>query len=380
MFSVLAAQTHVTFAANTYVIVASADAYSSISPSGNVTVTNSSPVSFTFSASPGYSINRVLVDGLQVSTTSPYTFSNVQGNHTIAVSSSINTYQIISSADSHSIINPSGTIAVNYGGSQSYTYSASASYLITSVLVDGSSVSISGNYVFSNINANHTLAIKSGIINYTIASSSDTHSTINPSGIIQVSSGNSQTFNYSANSGYAVNNVTVDGVAVPINGSYTFFNVQANHVISVTTFALTPTPSASPSPSPTAKPTPTPTPSPTPAATDIPTPPPTPEPTTIPTQPATTAIPTAQATLQPQPTIAPTPHPTPTETPKPTQQFTPIPTSTTTFSPNTITQNELVPAGAAAAATIGLIVGATVVIKKRQQSDDSLDDSNQQRI
>ena len=61
VFSVLAAETQVTDAANTYIIVASADAYSSISPSGNITVTNGTSVSFTFSANPGYSISRVLV-------------------------------------------------------------------------------------------------------------------------------------------------------------------------------------------------------------------------------------------------------------------------------------------------------------------------------
>jgi hypothetical protein len=83
-FLVLTAETQVTYAANTYTIVASADAYSTISPSGNITVTNSSPVFFTFSAKPGYSISRVLVDGLEVGTTSYYTFSNVQGDHSIA--------------------------------------------------------------------------------------------------------------------------------------------------------------------------------------------------------------------------------------------------------------------------------------------------------
>ena len=44
----------------------------------------------------------------------------------------------------------------------------------------------------------------------------------------------SQTFTYSANSGYTINSVLVDGSSVPITGSYTFNNVQANHTISVT--------------------------------------------------------------------------------------------------------------------------------------------------
>ena len=250
VFIVLVTQIQLAHAANTYIITASADAHSSISPSGNVSVTNGSSVSFTFSASTGYTVSRVLVDGSTVSTTSPCTFSNIQTNHTISVSTSINTYQISSSADAHSTINPSGTATVSYGGSQNYIYSANAGYLITNVLVDGSSVSISGNYLFSNVNANHTIAIKTGIINYTITASSDTHSVINPSGIIQVSAGNSQTFTYSANTGYSLSSILVDGAAVPINGNYTFSNVQANHIISVTTLSPTPTPTPTATPNP----------------------------------------------------------------------------------------------------------------------------------
>jgi hypothetical protein len=86
--------------------------------------------------------------------------------------------------------------------------------------VDGISVAITGSYTFSSIVANHNIAIKSGIINYTITASADAHSTIYPSGVIQVSYGNSQTFTYSANSGYLLSNVLVDGTPVTKSGSY----------------------------------------------------------------------------------------------------------------------------------------------------------------
>ena len=78
---------------------------------------------------------------------------------------------------------------------------------------------------------------------YTISASSDSHSTISPSGSVQVKAGGSQTFTYSADAGYKVTSVLVDASPVPITGSYTFTNVQAPHTITVSaTLTLTPTP------------------------------------------------------------------------------------------------------------------------------------------
>jgi parallel beta-helix repeat protein len=78
---------------------------------------------------------------------------------------------------------------------------------------------------------------------YTISASSDSHSTISPSGSVQVKAGGSQTFNYSADADYEVASVLVDGSPVTITGSYTFTNVHASHSITVSaTLTLTPTP------------------------------------------------------------------------------------------------------------------------------------------
>ena len=376
------AEIQVVSAANTYAITASADTHSTINPSGNVSVSNGSSQSFTFSANTGYAITSVLVDGSSANKSSPYTFSNIQTNHTISVSALIQTYYINASADSNSVINPSGSTAVNYGSSLNYTYSANVGYVITSVLVDGSPVSITGNYLFTNVQANHTVAIKASITNFTITSSSDGHSTINPSGAVKVSYGSAQTYMYSANSGYSVAIVSVDGNPVSIAGNYTFTNIQANHTISVSSLSPTPTPtptpSPTPSPSPTPKPTDTPTPeptstpttSPTPSPTPAPTPEPTAAPTPQPTQAQATTTQTTNPTPQPTRTSTPTASPSPKPTPTPKTAPTETPTPTAAFDPNKISQNEAYPAGIAAASIIGATLLATLAIKKRQHTDE----------
>ncbi len=148
-------------------------------------------------------------------------------------------------------------------------------------------------------------------VNYTISASSDSNSTITPSGFVNVTAGASQTFTYSAANGYVISQVLVDQLPVPITGSYTFFDVQGPHTISVSASPnLNPTPSPSPSPPPiltpplTPSPTPTPTPSPTPSATPQPSPSPTPTTTPSPTpSPTPFATPPFPLTSDPLPVI-----------------------------------------------------------------------------
>ena len=69
-------------------------------------------------------------------------------------------YQITPSNDAYSTITPSSATWVNASDSQLFTYSASSTgYNISSVLVDGSPVSITGSYTFSNVQTLHSIAV-----------------------------------------------------------------------------------------------------------------------------------------------------------------------------------------------------------------------------
>ena len=57
---------------------------------------------------------------------------------------------------------------------------------------------------------------------------------VNPSGRVAVVSGGSHTFTITADKGYEITDVLVDGVSVGAVSSYTFSNVRENHTISVT--------------------------------------------------------------------------------------------------------------------------------------------------
>lgn len=71
-------------AATTFAITAAAGANGSISPNGSVTVNQGANQPFTITPAAGFVVASVTVDGANVGAVTSYTFSNVQGTHTIS--------------------------------------------------------------------------------------------------------------------------------------------------------------------------------------------------------------------------------------------------------------------------------------------------------
>jgi uncharacterized repeat protein (TIGR02543 family) len=180
-----------------------------------------------------------LVDGSSVGAVTSYDFTNVVANHTISASFAIDTYTITATSGANGSVTPAGVTTVNYNGSQSYAITPDAGYHVADVLVDGSSVGAVTSYDFTNVTANHTISASFAVDEYTITATAGANGSIAPSGITYVSSGGNQSYTITANYGYAVADVLVDGSSVGAVTSYTFTNVTANHTISAS-FAATP--------------------------------------------------------------------------------------------------------------------------------------------
>ncbi|MBN1123716.1 MAG: InlB B-repeat-containing protein [Sedimentisphaerales bacterium] len=92
----------------TYQITASAGTGGSISPSGTVTVVESTSQTFTIQSDTGYYLSGVTVDSINVGTMETYLFNNVTEDHTIAVSFSKNQYSLQIEAQNGTVLcNPS---------------------------------------------------------------------------------------------------------------------------------------------------------------------------------------------------------------------------------------------------------------------------------
>ncbi|MBK9290885.1 MAG: hypothetical protein IPM52_04575 [Bacteroidetes bacterium] len=143
-------------------------------------------------------------------------------------------YVIVATSSAGGSIAPSGQISVLQGGSQTFSFQASAGHQLTDVLVDGQSVGTPTNYTFSNVVQNHSIHAVFNPIVYQIIATAGPGGTINPSGGVSVNHGAGLSFSIQPSAGHFIDQVLVNGQSVGSPASYTFVNVTANQTIHAT--------------------------------------------------------------------------------------------------------------------------------------------------
>jgi hypothetical protein len=218
-----------------YTITASVQGNGSITPAGTVTLSRGASQIYKITPGAGYRILDVLVDGVSVGAVGTHTFTNLSANHTISAKfAPLPTYTISSTAGMNGSITPGGSIQVNHGGSQLFTFEARAGYRIAAVMVDGVSVGVVDSYRFSNVTANHTIFAIFTKANYTLNASAGTNGSISPTGMLMADHGSFRTFSITPAPNYRIESVLVDGQSVGAASSYTFSNIVGDHSIAVT--------------------------------------------------------------------------------------------------------------------------------------------------
>ena len=172
-----------TFTINTYTVTVTQTANGTIAP-GTTVMNYGTSQTFTFTPITGYHVATITVDGTALSGTalstaiaSGYAFTSIAANHTITATYAINTYTIIASVTGgNGTISPTGTTTLNYGASQAYTFTPTTGYQVASITVDGVALSgatlaaaITNGYPFSNVSANHTIAVAYTPLTYDLA-------------------------------------------------------------------------------------------------------------------------------------------------------------------------------------------------------------------
>ena len=192
--------------------------------------------SITLSATPNSGYIFTGFSGDINTTQNPYQFNITRPVSVVAnfQKSSVPTYTITATAGPNGKIEPSGTISVPQGGSQTFIITPNQGYHIDKILVDNNVVPNTNTYTFNNVTANHTISVSfaiNSVETYTINASAGSGGSIYPSGTITVSKGASQQFTITPNSGYAIQDVLVDGNSQGKISSYTFSNITSNHQI-----------------------------------------------------------------------------------------------------------------------------------------------------
>ncbi len=145
------------FAPIQYTITSTNGSGGTINPLGTATVNAGENKTYTITPNANYEIKDVLVDGASVGSVVTYTFTNVQANHTIEAQFDPIQYTITSSSGIGGTIDPLGATLVNAGGEITYTITPDANYEIKDVLVDGESVGAVPDYMFMDVQANHSI-------------------------------------------------------------------------------------------------------------------------------------------------------------------------------------------------------------------------------
>lgn len=218
----------------TFILTATAGSNGSISPGGTYLVTEGSDQTFEIVPDLGYEIGDVLVDGSSVGAVSSYTFTDITEDHTLSATfEEIVTYTINATSGSNGTISPSGDIEVIQGLDQTFTITPDPNCVIVDVLVDGSSVGAVSSYTFTNVTGEHTISASFELVTNTITATAGSNGSISPAGNVEVIEGENQTFFITADPGYVIATVMVDGASVGAVSRYTFSYVTTGHTISV---------------------------------------------------------------------------------------------------------------------------------------------------
>jgi hypothetical protein len=200
-------------------------------------------------ANTGYHITDVIVDGTtDLGTANSYTFDNIVDDHSIVASFAINQVTITASSDDNGQVSPSGSVVVNYGDSQSFTFTQNTGYQIADVLVNGTSVFsslVNGQYTISDVTGDTTISASFAINTYTIMVDAGANGQITP-GTSSVNYGDTPTYIITPATGYHIASITVNGqpvsIAEPKGQSYQFSPVTSDGSITATfaidTFAI----------------------------------------------------------------------------------------------------------------------------------------------
>lgn len=144
------------------------------------------------------------------------------------------TYNVSTSITNGTI---TATSSVLSGNSKTITWNANPNFYVSSVNVNGTNISVSsrrgGSYTFSNVTSNQSISVSCNPC-FSISTSISNGKITAP--ITGIDPSQNKTVSFSANSGYYVSQVIVDGHAYSYKdyaSSYTFSNITSNHSINV---------------------------------------------------------------------------------------------------------------------------------------------------
>ncbi len=223
---------------STYDIIATTGTHGTISPSGTTSVTAGGNQIYTITPDSGFKIATLVVDNVSLATAGTYTFTNVTAPHTISATFADNAGPVITLNGANPMTITKGDTYTEPGATATDAVDGSRTVTITGNV----NTDVIGNYTmtYSSTDLSGNTSISTRIIHvvlavtYDIVATSGDHGTVTPTGTTSVTTGANQIYNITPDAGYTVATLTVDGVSLAHNTTYTFTNVKAPHTIDAT--------------------------------------------------------------------------------------------------------------------------------------------------
>jgi uncharacterized repeat protein (TIGR02543 family) len=149
-------------------------------------------------------------------------------------------YTITTIISGNGWVSPAGSVFIEKHHDQTFVITPGTGSHVIDVIVDNVSIGPMDNYVFFNVDADHMIEVKfspppsSG---YVVTATAGPGVSVDPSGSRPVPAGSNHTVSWTAEPGYEVVGVVIDGISRPdlvAAGSYTFLSVMSNHAMVVT--------------------------------------------------------------------------------------------------------------------------------------------------
>ena len=128
------------------------------------------------------------------------------------------------------------TQTANLGDTATVTITPHSGYHVATLLVDSVAVSPSGVVVFSQVNADHAVAVTFAINTFNVTATAGPGGSVSPASQT-VNLGDTATVTVTPSTGYRIATITVDGIPAPAASPVVFTNVTSGHAVAAT-FAI----------------------------------------------------------------------------------------------------------------------------------------------
>jgi hypothetical protein len=145
-------------ATGTFLIQTSAGSGGTVSPNGNIVISQGVSQSITITPNACNKIATLTVDGASVAAASPYLFSNIIASHTLNATFASLTFSVNATVSGvGGTITPANYSIVSCGASPTFTITPSAGYQVSNVIDTGVSKGALTSYTATNVIANRTI-------------------------------------------------------------------------------------------------------------------------------------------------------------------------------------------------------------------------------